>query len=237
MHLLAPAWVPALGIGAWWTLFMLNVHPFWSIGVSIALVEGLFPSRARTPWLGKVGILVAAALFAAGVWFNTSYSIRHYHFVASIAQFAVTGIICILFVAAAFLIPAPVPRTNTGVAPSPWLSGLITFLLGFAVFLAPVNLNWAAVAWIGAVDLIFLVLLWMFSRRNSWTPMHTFSIGAAGALVYGLNAFLGKPVVPCSSTVALASHALFLAFALAVVTVAALRTRSALHQNAQQLVP
>ena len=43
MHLLSHALIPSLGISAWWTLFMLNVHPFWSIGVSIALAEGLFP--------------------------------------------------------------------------------------------------------------------------------------------------------------------------------------------------
>ena len=46
MHLLTHAWIPSLGISAWWTLFMLNVHPFWSIGVSIALAEGLFPPPA-----------------------------------------------------------------------------------------------------------------------------------------------------------------------------------------------
>ena len=45
-HLLSHAWIPSLGIGAWWTLFMLNVHSFWSIGVSIALAEGLFPLPA-----------------------------------------------------------------------------------------------------------------------------------------------------------------------------------------------
>src|SRR5580704_16660015 len=46
MHLLTHAWIPSLGISAWWTLFMLNVHPFWSIGVSVALAEGLFPPPA-----------------------------------------------------------------------------------------------------------------------------------------------------------------------------------------------
>ncbi|MGB6744142.1 MAG: hypothetical protein WBE38_10800, partial [Terracidiphilus sp.] len=42
MHLLDPAYIPALGIGGWWKLFMFNLHTFWSMGVSIALVEALF---------------------------------------------------------------------------------------------------------------------------------------------------------------------------------------------------
>jgi len=227
LHLLAPAWIPALGIGAWWTLFMLNVHAFWSIGVSIALVEGLFPTLADTPWLGNVGDGVAAVLFVAGACANTAYSIHHYHFVASATQFTVTAVFCALFVVAAFLIPAFAPRTRAGAAPSAWLAGLVAFLLGFAVFLAPVNLGWAAVAWIAAADLIFLLLLWVFSRRGSWTPLHTFSIGAAGALVYAVHAFLQGPVVPTPKNVALLSHVILFVLALALIAFAARRIRSA----------
>jgi hypothetical protein len=228
LHLLSHAWIPSLGIGAWWTLFMLNVHPFWSIGVSIALVEGLFPSPTQSPWLGKVGTSIVAILFAAAVFANTAYSIHHYHFVASVAQFTVTGIVCILFVVAAFLLPPPAPRTKAEAAPPPWLAGLATFLLGAAVFLAPVTLGWVAVAWILTADVLFLFFLWLFSRRNTWTPLHTFSIGAAGALVYGAHAFIGNPVVPASKSIILASHVLLLALALAVIAIAARRTRSAI---------
>jgi len=261
MHLLVPAWIPALGISGWWTIFMLNVHAFWSIGVSIALAEGLFPARARAPWLGKVGACVAAVLCAAGMAVNAAYMIRHYHFIASTTQFAITGIFCALFVAAAFLIPVPAPRTKTGPAPSPWLTGLAAFLLGFAIFLAPAitvilvamrggarahmnffdafnaNLGWAAVAWILCADLVFLLLLRAFSRRSSWTALHTFSIGAAGALVYGVHAFTQLPVVPAPKTIVLASHMLFLVLALAVIATAARRTRSALLAGLQQPIP
>jgi hypothetical protein len=235
MHLLGPAWIPSLGIGAWWTLFMFNVHPFWSIGVSVALVEGLFPStgglspaRARTPWLGKVGICIAGLLFAAGAIFNGVFSYRHDHFRATDAQFLVTVLFCILFVVAAFLFSSTAPSATAGAAPSPWLTGVAAFLLGFAVFIAPINLNWVAVAWILAVDLVFLLSLWVFSRRSGWTPLHTFSIGAGGALVYGVHAFLQGPVVPSPRPVVLASHVLFLALAAVVITIAARRTQRAL---------
>ena len=112
MHLLSHAWIPALGIGAWWTLFMLNVHAFWSIGVSIALVEGLFPSRARTPWLGNVGLSVAAVLFAIGVVYNTAYTFHHDPFRATHTQFIVSASVVVVFVIAAFLIP-PASRNQS----------------------------------------------------------------------------------------------------------------------------
>jgi hypothetical protein len=228
MHLLAHAWIPSLGTGAWWTLFMLNVHPFWSIGVSIALVEGLYPSRARAPWLGNVGLSVAAALFAVGVYYSTHYTFHHDPFRATHAQFAVAAVFCVLFIAAAVLLPASASRTTTGSAPSPWITAAVTFFLGAAVFLAPIQWNWGAVAWILAIDLIFLFSLWGLSRRSGWTDLHTLSIGAAGALVYGVHAFIQGPVVPTAKGIVLASHAILLVLALAVVAVAVRRTRAAL---------
>jgi hypothetical protein len=102
-----------------------------------------------------------------------------------------------------------------------------TFLLGAAVMLPPLQWNWGAVAWTLAADLIFLIGLGLFSQSSSWTPLHTLSIGAAGALVYGVHAFLQPPVVPCPKWVVLPSHILFLSLALAIIAIAVRRTRSA----------
>ncbi len=271
MHLLTHAWIPSLGISAWWTLFMLNVHPFWSIGVSIALAEGLFPPPASlnpppaglysvapsfsesassdservgdhsptphpgpvlwlapAPWLGKIGLSVAAVLFTAGCAFNTHYQFRHDPFRATHAQFLVSALVVVAFIAAAFLIPASAPSRNPSLAPSPWIAAGATFLLGAAVLLPPLQSDWLAVAWTLAADLIFLIGLRLFSQRSSWTPLHTLSIGAAGALVYGVHAFLQPPVVPCPKWVVLPSHILFLALALAVIAIAIRRTRAAI---------
>jgi hypothetical protein len=225
MHLLGPAWIPSLGIGAWWTLFMFNVHPFWSVGVSIALVEGLFPARAHAPWLSKLGVSIAGLLFVTGGTYNGVFSYRHDHFRASDAQFAVTALLCILFVVAAFVIPAPAPRKTAGAAPSPWLTGLAAFLLGFAVFLAPANLNWVAVGWIFAVDLAALIIVGVFSRRSGWTPLHTFSLGAGGAVFYGVHAFLQPLIIPSPAWVVLVGHAVFLGLTVAVILVGTRRTR------------
>jgi hypothetical protein len=47
MHLLDPAHVAVLGVGAWWTVFVLTLHVVWSVGVSIALVEALARDQPR----------------------------------------------------------------------------------------------------------------------------------------------------------------------------------------------
>ena len=235
MHLLAHAWIPSLGTGAWWTLFMLNVHPFWSIGVSIALVEGLFPSkdglspsRTTAPWLGNVGLSIAAALFAFGVYWGTRYQFRHDPFRATPAQFLVSALLVVVFAAVAFFIPPPAPGRNPSPVPSPWLMGVAAFLLGAAVFLSPILWDWGAVVLILGVDLVFLVGLGLFSQCEGWTPLHTLSVGAGGALLYGAHAFMQGPVVPCAQWIALASHVLFMILALAVVVIGTRRTRSAL---------
>jgi len=179
MHLLSHAWIPALGTGAWWTLFMLNVHAFWSIGVSIALTEGLFPSRARAPWLGKFGLSVAAVLFAFGIVYSTSYTFHHDPFRASTAQFIVSALFVVVFAIAAFLIP-PASRDQTNStreplpAPPAFITGIAAFLLGAAIFLSPIlwKWNWAAPAFMLAVDLVFLVGLGLFSYRSAWSPFH-----------------------------------------------------------------
>lgn len=237
MHLLAHAWIPALGTGAWWTLFMLNVHPFWSVGVSIALTEGLYPSRARTPWLGNVGLSVAALLFVAGACWGTRYQFHHDPFRATTAQFIVSALLVAALTAAAFLIPPPTPGRNPSPTPSPWLMGSVTFVLGAAVFLSPILWDWGSVVLILGVDLVFLVGLGLFSHCAGWTPLHTLSVGAGGALLYGAHAFMQGPVVPCPKGIALLSHVLFMVLALIVVALGAQRTRSALLLSPRQQSP
>ena len=66
LGLLTPAYIPSLGISAWWTLWMFMVHGIWSISTPIALVEACVPDRARTPWLGRVGLVVVTLVFLLG---------------------------------------------------------------------------------------------------------------------------------------------------------------------------
>jgi hypothetical protein len=65
LRLLDFGWIPALGIGSWWTTFVVLLHAVWSICVPIALVEALAGDLADRPWLTRRGL--AWALLAVGL--------------------------------------------------------------------------------------------------------------------------------------------------------------------------
>jgi hypothetical protein len=217
MHLLDHAWIPALGIGAWWTLFMFNVHTFWSIAVSIALVEAVVPARATMPWLGAIGKSVVAVLFLAGLAANFHFTINQDHFFASQVQFLSTGVICLLLIVSAFLLPSQTPRRASGPVPHPWLTGAVAFILGLAVLLIPSGWNWRAVTAMLFVDFLFLSLMLALSGRTQWTPLHQLSLAAGGALAYGLHAFVETPVAGGSGMLARLGNVLFLVLAVALI--------------------
>lgn len=227
-HLLQVANIPALGMGGWWTMLMLNVHMFWSMGVSIALVEALFPADAESPWLGWFGDSVVALVFLLGaaVGFGLGYNQNHY--VAPRAQLASAALATVLLIACAFLIPARRARQAGGMAPSPWITGAVTFALGWGVMSTPWKWGWGAVGAMLAMDVVFLVLATWMSRRTGWSAMHVMSLATGGALAYGIRAFTTAPLVGSVLGMRI-SNAVFLAIALLLIVVGVRRVRS--HQR------
>ena len=195
MHLLDHAWIPALGIGGWWTLFMFNLHTFWSMGVSIALVEALYPAEAEAPWLGVVGELVVAVVFVLGTAANFGIGFKQNQFVASDAQLLSATVLSVLLMLSAFLIPAGRPRMGVGMVPSPWITGAVAFVLGMAVMYTQPKWDWVAVGALLAIDTVFLFLVAFFSRRAGWIELHRLSLAAGGAAAYGVHAFTQNPLV------------------------------------------
>jgi len=222
MHLLDPAYISALGIGAWWTLFMFNLHTFWSMGVSIALVEALFPAEAEAPWLGRVGDSVVALVFVLGLAADFAFGLKQNQFIASHAQLLSAAVLSVVLVVSAFLIPPQKLRTTGGIVPSPWLTGAVAFVLGMAVMFAPPTLGWAAVAAMLTIDAVFLALVTLFSQKASWNALHPLSLAAGGALAYGIHAFTGRPLVGGVLGMRI-SNTVFLAAAVLLIFVCARR--------------
>jgi hypothetical protein len=195
MHLLDPAYIAALGIGGWWTLFMFNLHTFWSMGVSIALVEALFPVEAEAPWLGLVGDSVVAVVFVLGTAANFGIGFKQNQFVASHAQLLSAAVLSMLLMVSAFLIPGGRSRMASGMVPSPWTTGAVAFVLGMGILNTPPKWGWAAVGALLAIDVVFLVLVAFFSRQTVWSTLHVLSLAAGGALGYGIHALTQRPLV------------------------------------------
>jgi hypothetical protein len=222
MHLLDHAYIPALGIGAWWTVFMFNLHTFWSMGVSIALVEALFPAEAEAPWLGPVGDSVVAVVFVLGSAANFGIGFKQNQFVASHAQLLSAAVLSVLLIVSAFSIPVRRSRIGVGIVPSPWTTGAVALVLGMGVLYTPPTWNWAAVGALLAIDAGFLVLVAFFSRQTRWNALRTFSLAAGGALAYGIHAFTQKPLIGGLLWMRI-SNTVFLAVAVWLIWLAARR--------------
>jgi hypothetical protein len=201
MHLLEPAHVAALGMGAWWTVFVLTLHVVWSVGVSIALVEALSRDQPRAPWLGGIGLAVAGLLFVLGALATARFTLAGDPFVASVPQLAGTVVAAALLVAAAFAWPRWREGRNAGSVPSPWLVGATGLLAGSVFLVIPPAWGWWAVAAYVALFAGVAAAAAAWSRRAAWGRLHELALAGGAALAYAWHAFLQHPVVGAQGTI------------------------------------
>jgi hypothetical protein len=235
LHLLQPAYIPALGIGAWWTIFVLTLHTAWSVSTSIALVEASVPDRAEIPWLGNIGLTITALLFALGAFVSTRYQLKQDDFRASHAQLITAGLICVALVVLAFFLPRRSAATGSGSAPNPWIVGALALAAGSAVLVTPSIWNWGAAAAILAIDVGMIAVVFFWSRRSGWDMRHKLALGSGAALAYGWHAFIQNPVTGKGAVIIRTGNAIFLLGAIVLIFFAAKRT-NALVSKAVSLV-
>ena len=152
LDLLGFAPIPFLGMGAWWTVFVLTLHTVWSTSVAIAFTEELFPEQRTTPWLGTFGLGVVTVVFALGAVANFFFTYLQEQFVASPVQLAGTAVVIALLFGSAFVIDRrPLPRSDR-IAPSPRLTGAMA-LSASSLFVAGMYLPfWITVGiWLGLI--------------------------------------------------------------------------------------
>src|SRR5262249_39245619 len=106
LRLLDYGYVPTLGTGIPWLVFVVSLHVIWSISVPIGLTEALLVGRRDAPWFGEAGLRVTGFMFFAGSAFMAFVSYRQDPYMATPAQFAATAAIVAATTVAAFLLPA-----------------------------------------------------------------------------------------------------------------------------------
>jgi hypothetical protein len=201
MHLLDPAHVAALGMGAWWTVFVLTLHVVWSIGVSIALVEALARDQPRAPWLGWPGTVVAGVLFVLGALATARFTLANDTFVASARQFAGTMVAATLLVALAFAGPRWRQGRDPGRVPSTWLVGALGLGAGSIFLVIPPAWGWWAVAAYVTLFAGAIASAVAWSRRAAWGRIHELALAGGAALAYAWHAFFQHPVVGDRGTI------------------------------------
>jgi hypothetical protein len=229
LHLLESAYIPALGMGVWWTIFVLTLHTVWSISTSIGLAESLVPERATRPWLGRVGLGVVSILFVLAAVESTRYAIEHdrNHFVASKAQFLSAAIICLLAIVTAFLLPKRrVSAGASGYVPGPWLVGCVALAAGSIFLLIPDKWGWLAVALYLILDVAVIALIVHWSHRLGWNSRHRLALAGGAALAYGWHAFIQNPVVGNAGIINRIGNGLFVLGLGIILAIASRRTNA-----------
>lgn len=198
-HVLAYGYVPFLGTSPVWALFVLSIHVVWSVSTPILIAEGLAGDRRTTPWLGRVGLAVAAALYVLGLVITALFTLGMTHFVAAVPQLVAVALLIVLAVAAAFRAFPRGTRPRAGGAPPPWVAGLTVLGLASAfvlvMFGAPGLGTPAALTVLAllACEVVAGALIVTWSRVEAWGPPHLLGIATGTVLTYGwlgLDVFL-----------------------------------------------
>lgn len=232
-HLLAHGYIPALGMGASWTVFVLTLHIVWSICTPIAMVELLSRNRPTTPWLGRIGLGVTALLFVVGGVVTAAQNYARFHFVASAGQLAGTAVAAVLLVVLAALLGGrrDVTALAEGRVPSPWLLGsaslVVTSVVTTLWYLAKDTMpSWLYVVAVLAGYAACLPLVRHWSRQRGWGRAHELALAAGALVTYAWQGFVtSHMLMPASPAVVLASHVVFALGALVLIAVTAFRLR------------
>ena len=190
LRLLDFGFIPALGIGLPWLIFVVTIHIVWSLSVPIGLTEGLFKSQRTLPWLGPIGLGVVSLIFLAGAALIASFTYKQLPFMATPEQFGLTGALILALIATAFLWPkrsAPLK----GQVPHPLILFSVSFAAGSSLMLiqhmAQDKWHWdwrICVFAVLSLELLFVAFMILFTRGKVWSDMQRFSLMAGGLMVY-----------------------------------------------------
>ncbi|WP_292519449.1 hypothetical protein [Methanoculleus sp.] len=236
-NLLDYGFLPPLGSALPWTLFVLTLHTVWSISVPIALVEVLFPERRTTPWLGRPGLAITFALFAAGSTAITAATLSTEAFVAPVPQLAGAAAAVIALIVAAFSLPPALHRpadASTRLAPGAWSVGVFSLAAGSIFMLITIltltlhlSAWWAPVALYLLLDAVVIAVVRSWSGRRGWGDRHRLALAGGALLTYAWYAFPQPSVSLGNSAIGLIGNAVFAAGAILLIAVTARRLQRA----------
>ena len=181
--------IPGLGISGSLLLWSLALHTVWSICVPIALVEAFDPTPTR-PWLGRLGLITTAVVFAAGCVFLGVFQAEDLDFVGTPLQFAASVVAIVGLVAAALAVGPPRRPAASGHAPHPVVVAVTAFAVTSGYWLS------TSLPLEGAVGVVVALvcfaaaagggawLVWWWSQRPGWEGRHRLALAAGAAATY-----------------------------------------------------
>ena len=226
LHLLEPAFIAALGISGWYTVFVLTLHTVWSISVSIALVEALVPDRATSPWIGRWGLGLIATIFTLAAVSMASFSIRqdYHHFAASRTQFFWSAIALLILIVSAFSLPLRLNSAARGGVPPPWAPGLMALVASSAFLLVPMAWGWLAVGVYLLLDAVVATAILVWAARRGWDERHKVALAGGAAMAYAWHAFIQIPALGTADAFGRIGNLVFALLAAILIAAGAKRT-------------
>jgi len=109
-----PTFLPCCGTSAYMLLTFVGGHVLGSIAAPIAMAESWWPDRARRPWLGPIGLVVTALLWAAGSAFILIDQLGSTSFRISPTQLWGSVAVVLALVAGALTLRRPERRRRAG---------------------------------------------------------------------------------------------------------------------------
>lgn len=190
------AFVPLFGISANQAFNFIIGHVIFSFCAPIAVAEAWRPHRARQPWLGPVGIGIAAVTYlgtALLVAFDTtSHS-------ASMPQFAISAGLVVACILAAWLVGSAFPpksQREPGVsAASPVTVFVLTLLPALVLAGDLLGENWVGFAFNVATTAAIGALVWWQAQRPGWDARHIAAVALAFLVSRGVLAFTYFPLI------------------------------------------
>jgi len=229
LRLLDFGYVPALGTGLPWLLYVIAIHVVWSISTPIALTDALFPQRRHEPYLKGWGLALFGLLYLAANAMVTVYSANSSHFMATPGELAWTGIVVAALIAAAWLASRRGRVEADRPAPGAHALFLLGFLPGAALMLlmyagrSVLHLSWpVAVALEVGLGAVAVSALLVFEPRR-WSNVQCLALTAGLFMVYFVGGFLTSRTLHGAAD--LAGHAAIAVLCLAALGLAWRRTR------------
>jgi hypothetical protein len=226
LHLLDPAFIAALGIGGWYTVFVLTLHTVWSISVSIALIEALVPDRVTSPWIGRLGLGLIAVIFTLAAVSMASYSIGqdYHHFAASRTQYFWSAIALLILIVSAFRLPQRSNCAARGGVPPPWALGLMALAASSAFLLVPMAWGWSAVGVYLLLDTVMVTAILVWAARRGWDERHKLALAGGAAMAYAWHAFIQVPALGTADVFGKIGNLVFALLAVILIANGAKRT-------------
>ncbi|WP_052591600.1 hypothetical protein [Luteipulveratus mongoliensis] len=217
-----PTFMPWAGTSAYMALTFVAGHVFGSIAAPIALAEGLWPARRRTPWLGPVGLAVVALLWlgACGVILGDQLNATSFRVSAGHLAGAVAVVVLLVVLA---LTRRRNPAVRAGTVPAPWVVALVSAALLMVRSVVPTG--WFSTGVAAAAIVAWVVLVGRWSQRAGWERRHVVAAVIGDLLSIGIPAFFTTPLGDIPTWQKLISNVVLLSLVLAVACRAYVRVQ------------